>query len=134
MIAASTHWDVWSADKGSYEFSGIFTALPEAGIVFSYLGFRAAIDLGGESSNPKRHIPMAVIGSVMISAVIYILLQVAFLMALRPADMAQGWANLSFSGQAGPFAGLAATLASAGWRRSFMSTPIFRPAAPALSI
>ncbi len=119
LIAASTHWDVWSADKGSYEFSGIFTALPEAGIVFSYLGFRAAIDLGGESSNPKRHIPMAVIGSVMISAVIYILLQVAFLMALRPADMANGWANLSFTGQAGPFAGLAATL-GIGWMATLL--------------
>jgi amino acid transporter len=114
LIAASSHWDVWSADKNSYQVSGIFTALPEAGIVFSYLGFRTAIDLGGESSNPSRHIPIAVIGSVLISAFIYILLQVAFLMALRPGDMAHGWAHLSFAGQAGPFAGLAATL-GIGW-------------------
>ncbi len=84
LIVASTHWDVWSADPGSYKVSGVFTALPAAGIVFSFLGFRTAIDLGGESSNPGRHIPMAVIGSVLISAAIYILLQVAFLMALRP--------------------------------------------------
>ena len=110
LIAASTHWNVWAADPNSYKISGIFTALPEAGIVFSYLGFRTAIDLGGESANPGRHIPIAVIGSVLISAFIYILLQVAFLMALRPADMAQGWAHLSFTGQAGPFAGLAETL------------------------
>ena len=98
--------------------------------MFSYLGFRTAIDLGGESSNPGRHIPMAVIGSVLISAAIYILLQVAFLMALRPSDLAHGWANLTFTGEAGPFAGLAATLGSAGWRRCFISTPISRPAAP----
>jgi amino acid transporter len=110
LIAASTHWDVWHADPGSYGFDGIFTALPAAGIVFSYLGFRTAIDLGGESSNPGRHIPMAVIGSVLISAIIYILLQVAFIMALRPTDLAHGWANLTFTGEAGPFAGLAATL------------------------
>jgi amino acid transporter len=114
LIAASTHWDVWSADPGSYQVSGIFTALPAAGIVFSFLGFRTAIDLGGESSNPGLHIPMAVIGSVLISAAIYILLQVAFLMALRPSDLAQGWTNLSFTGEAGPFAGLAATL-GIGW-------------------
>jgi amino acid transporter len=119
LIAASTHWDVWSVDKGSYQVSGIFTALPEAGIVFSYLGFRAAIDLGGESSNPGRHIPVAVIGSVLISAAIYILLQVAFLMALRPADVAQGWAHLSFTGQAGPFAGLAASL-GLGWMATLL--------------
>ncbi len=42
------------------------------------------------------------------------LLQTGFLMALRPEDLANGWAHLSFSGQAGPFAGLAATL-GLGW-------------------
>ena len=119
LIAASTHWDVWSADPNSYHFSGIFTALPTAGIVFSYLGFRTAIDLGGESSNPSRHIPMAVIGSVLLSAAVYILLQIAFLMALRPSDLTHGWANLSFTGEAGPFAGLAATL-GLGWMATLL--------------
>lgn len=119
LIAVSSHWDVWHADPGSYGIDGIFTALPAAGIVFSYLGFRTAIDLGGESSNPGRHIPMAVIGSVLISAAIYILLQVAFLMALRPADLTNGWANLTFTGEAGPFAGLAATL-GLGWMATLL--------------
>lgn len=119
LIAASTHWGVWAADPNSYSVDGIFTALPAAGIVFSYLGFRTAIDLGGESSNPSRHIPMAVIGSVLLSATIYILLQVAFLMALRPGDLAQGWAHLSFTGEAGPFAGLAAAL-GLGWMASLL--------------
>ena len=119
LIAASSHWDVWNADPGSYKFSGIFTALPAAGIVFSYLGFRTAIDLGGESSDPSRHIPIAVIGSVLITAVVYVLLQVAFLMALRPEDMANGWTHLTFTGEAGPFAGLAATL-GLGWMATLL--------------
>ena len=119
LIAASSHWDVWHADPGSYQVSGIFTALPAAGIVFSFLGFRTAIDLGGESSDPGRHIPIAVIGSVLISAAIYILLQVAFLMALRPSDLAGGWMNLTFVGEAGPFAGLAATL-GIGWMATLL--------------
>ena len=114
LILASSHWNVWAADPKSYSFDGIFTALPTAGIVFSYLGFRTAIDLGGESANPGRDIPLAVVGSVLISGVIYILLQVAFLMALRPEDLAHGWANVTFAGAAGPFAGLAATL-GLGW-------------------
>jgi amino acid transporter len=113
-VWASSQSSVWAADPHGYQFSGIFTALPAAGIVFSYLGFRTAIDLGGESSNPSRDIPLAVIGTVLICAVIYILLQVAFLMALRPADLAHGWAQLSFQGQGGPFAGLAAGL-GIGW-------------------
>ncbi|MGH7073250.1 MAG: APC family permease, partial [Stellaceae bacterium] len=119
LISASTHWDVWAADPKSYHFSGIFTALPAAGIVFSYLGFRTAIDLGGESANPGRNIPIAVIGSVLLAAVIYILLQVAFLMALRPQDVAAGWAHLTFTGAAGPFAGLAATL-GIGWMATLL--------------
>ena len=114
LIAASTHWGVMRADPKGYHFADIFMALPAAGIVFSYLGFRTAIDLGGESSNPSRHIPLAVIGSVLLSAVVYILLQVAFLLALRPGDLAHGWAQVSFTGQVGPFAGLAATLGM-GW-------------------
>ncbi len=119
LIAAGGHWNVWAADPGGYGVSGIFTALPTAGVVFSYLGFRTAIDLGGESSDPSRHIPMAVIGSVLLSACIYILLQVAFLVALRPDDLAHGWAHLSFAGQAGPFAGLAATL-GIGWMATLL--------------
>ncbi len=114
LIASSTHWGVMAADPHSYQVTGIFTALPAAGIVFSYLGFRTAIDLGGESANPGRHIPMAVIGSVLLSAVIYTLLQVAFLLGLRPADLSQGWTHLSFTGQVGPFAGLAGAL-GLGW-------------------
>jgi len=119
LITASTRWDVWHADPGSYSFDGIFTALPAAGIIFSYFGFRAAIDLGGESSNPGRHIPMAVIGSVLISAFIYILLQVAFIMALRPSHLANGWAHLTFTGEAGPLAGLVATL-GVGWMATLL--------------
>lgn len=103
-----------SADPGGYDFSNIFAALPAAGIVFSYIGFRTAIDLGGESANPGRDIPIAVIGSILLSAIIYILLQIAFLFALRPQDIAHGWHNLSFAGQTGPFAGLA-TVLGLGW-------------------
>jgi amino acid transporter len=122
LIVAGTHANVWASSQSSvwavdphgYQFSSIFTALPAAGIVFSYLGFRTAIDLGGESSNPSRDIPVAVVGTVLICAVIYVLLQVAFLMALRPADLAHGWAQLSFQGEGGPFAGLAAGL-GIGW-------------------
>lgn len=107
-------WGVWHAAPGSYKSVGMFTALPAAGIVFSYLGFRTAIDLGGESKNPKIHIPIAVVGSVLISAAIYILLQYVFVEALQPKDLTKGWANLSFAGSGGPFAGLAALLGF-GW-------------------
>jgi amino acid transporter len=58
-------------------------------------------------------------GSVALSAFVYIALQVAFLMALQPNDLAHGWAKLSFTGQMGPFAGLAATL-GIGWMATLL--------------
>lgn len=119
LISASTHWSVMSAAPDTYKLSGMFTALPAAGIVFSFLGFRTAIDLGGETANPHRNIPLAVIGAVVLATVIYVLLQVAFIMALTPADLAHGWANLSFKGEMGPFAGLATTL-GLGWMATLL--------------
>ncbi len=62
---------------------GIFTAIATSGIVFSYLGFRQGIELAGETDNPKRNVPIAVIGSVLLTAVIYVALQVAFIGSLR---------------------------------------------------
>ncbi len=115
LIATSFgHPGTGAIDPGGYDAAGIFLALPAAGIVFSFVGFRMAIDLSGESSDPGRHIPMAVIGSVLLCAIVYVLLQIGFLSALRPSDLAHGWARLGFPGQTGPFAGLAAMLGM-GW-------------------
>jgi amino acid transporter len=105
---------VWTAASTSYDPNGVFIALPAAGIVFSFLGFRTAIDLGGESANPGRNIPLAVIGAVVVSAVVYILLQYGFLNSVKPQDVTNGWGHINFPGVKGPFAGLAAMLGF-GW-------------------
>lgn len=95
---------------------GVFTAIATSGIVFSYLGFRQGIELAGETDNPRRNVPLAVIGSVVLTAVIYILLQTAFIGALSPDTLnsSGGWANLTFAGDFGPLAALA-TLLGLGW-------------------
>ncbi|GAA1889332.1 APC family permease [Lapillicoccus jejuensis] len=95
---------------------GVFTAIATSGIVFSYLGFRQGIELAGETDNPKRNVPLAVIGSVLLTAVIYILLQVAFIGALDPGTLSGsgGWANLAFKNDFGPLAALASLL-GLGW-------------------
>jgi amino acid transporter len=86
---------------------GVFSAIATAGIVFSFLGFRQGVELAGESDNPHRNVPLAVIGSVAITAVIYVLLQLAFIATVRPSDLAHGWSSLSFKGDAGPLAAVA---------------------------
>jgi amino acid transporter len=95
---------------------GIFTAIASGGIVFSYLGFRQGIELAGETSNPKRNIPVAVIGSVLLTAVIYVLLQIAFIGAVRPSDLAHshGWTNLDFKNDFGPLAAISSII-GLGW-------------------
>lgn len=88
--------------------ASIFQAIPTAGIVFSYLGFRQALDYGGEARNPQRDVPRATIVSVIAAVVIYTLLQLAFTGALhwsslgiKPGD----WASLGTSSWAkAPFA------------------------------
>lgn len=110
LMATAFHPENLHLAPRSYRISGIFTALPGAGIVFSFLGFRTSIELAGESRDPARFMPIAVIGSVMLTAIVYFGLQLAFLLALNPANVAHGWGQLSFAGDTGPFAGLAAAL------------------------
>jgi amino acid transporter len=88
----------------------VFHSIATAGIVFSYLGFRQGVELAGESKNPHKAVPVAVIGSVVICAVIYILLQMAFIGALPQGSLAGGWPELAFKNDFGPLAGVAAVL------------------------
>ncbi len=74
----------------------IMFAIADGGIIFALLGFEQAVQIGGESANPKRDLPRAVIGSILIGSAIYILVQVAFIGALQPHLLAEAktWANL----------------------------------------
>ncbi len=93
-----------------YGLKGVLSAISTSGIVFSYLGFRQAVELAGEGKNPQRNIPIAVISAVLIGIVLYAFLQLALLGALSPSTLANGWSKLTFTGAFGPFAGLATTL------------------------
>ncbi|GAA3725452.1 APC family permease [Streptomyces tremellae] len=95
---------------------GIFTAISTAGITFSFLGFRQGVELAGETDNPKRNVPFAVIGSVLLTGVIYVLLEVAFIGAVPGHDLASshGWLNLAFANDFGPLAAISSAI-GLGW-------------------
>jgi amino acid transporter len=95
-------------------WGSVFTAIPAAGVAFAYLGFRNGIEYAAETDNPQRNVPFAVIGSVALTALIYIALQVVFITGLPDGLLEKGWANLGFAESAGPLAGLALVL-GAGW-------------------
>jgi amino acid transporter len=82
----------------------VFNAIAVSGIVFAYLGFLAGLNHGGEARNPQRDIFRATVYSVVVAAVMYLLLQVAFTgaldwasLGLTPGDWAglrgSNWAN-----------------------------------------
>lgn len=93
---------------------GVLSAVSTGGIIFAFLGFEQAGQLAGESRDPARDIPRAVIGSIVLGAFLYLALQAVFIGALPQGSSAHGWADLSFADKAGPFAGLALS-AGLGW-------------------
>ena len=116
FFIAATHPGNLS-DFGGFAPNGtasIFSAVATAGIVFSYLGFRQGIELAGESANPRRNVPIAVIGSIVLTIILYTLLQIAFIGALPAHTLQDGWSGLSFTDDFGPLAGLASLL-GIGW-------------------
>jgi amino acid transporter len=90
-----------------YGWSAVFTAVATSGIVFSFNGFQSPVNLAGEARNPSKSVPFAVLGSILLALVIYVLLQVAYIGAVDPAEVAKGWSQFSF---ASPFAELALAL------------------------
>jgi amino acid transporter len=117
FVLAITHFHGANFTKQGFSpfgAKGILTAISTSGIIFALLGFEQAIQLSGESRNPKRDIPRAVIVSVGIGSAIYIALQVVFIGALPLSTFAHGWGNLNYTGISGPFAGLA-TIIGLGW-------------------
>jgi amino acid transporter len=89
----------------------VFGALPGASIIFAYLGFEQADQLAGEIKNPQRNLPLAIILSILIATVIYVLLEVVFIGA-TPASLLTngGFAGIKSSDPIAlaPFAALTA--------------------------
>ncbi|MBG9817547.1 MULTISPECIES: APC family permease [Bacillus] len=88
-------------------WASVLTAVATSGIVFAFNGFQSPINMAGEAKNPGRSIPIAIVGSIFIATVIYVLLQVAFIGAVDPSMIVNGWSHLNFNS---PFADLAIAL------------------------
>lgn len=88
----------------------IMTAVAAGGIAFAFTGFKHGVELAGETKNAQIAIPLAIMGSIFICLLLYIGLQVAFIGALPAQSLQFGWGNITFTGDVGPFAGIAAGL------------------------
>ncbi len=126
LLVSAFHVKNFTAAGGfaPYGSSAIFAAVPLGGIVYAYLGFEQAMDMAGESKNPQRDVPRAVIFSVLIGIAIYVLLQFSWIVAMPTANLAHGWQGISFSS---PFANLAMTLGLGWWASILFADAIWSP-------
>jgi amino acid transporter len=95
----------------------VLSAVATSGIVFSFLGFRQALDFGGEARNPQRDVPIATIASVLAGIALYVLLQVAFIGGIKWGIFgvhAGDWAALKAAGSAAKDAPFYVALKAAG--------------------
>ena len=118
FIASNTfHSSNFTAGGGFMPFGikGVFIALP-LGVIFALEGFEQAAQLAGEARNPRRDVPIAVVGSMLMGAALYMALQVTFIAAVKPANVAHNWLTPFGAGVGsfGPYYTLA-TAAGLGW-------------------
>jgi len=116
IISKSFHSSNFTAGGGfmPYGVKGVFSALP-LGVIFALEGFEQAAQLAGEARNPKRDVPLAVVGAMLMGAALYLLLEVTFIGAVNPHNVVHGWANpFGTAGSFGPYYTLA-TSVGLGW-------------------
>ena len=111
LMCTGFHWENFQVGTNGGRHVGnvaaILTAVATSGIVFSYNGFQSPVNLAGEAHTPGRSVPFAIFGSIALSTMIYLMLQVAFLGTVAPDHLHDGWAALEYSS---PFAQLALAL------------------------
>ena len=91
-----------------YGSAPIFAATSVSGIIFSFNAFQTVINMGSDVKRPQKNIGRGIGISLLISGIIYILLQSVFITTISP-DMlaAHGWKGLNLNS---PFADLAILL------------------------
>lgn len=111
--------------------TGIMTAVSTAGVIFALLGFRQAIDFGGEAKNGSRDVPRAVLTAIGIATLLYLGLQLVFVGAM-PTHLISGphgWSGVSFTS---PFANIALVV-GLGWLATLLfADAILSPGADTL--
>ncbi|WP_298211297.1 APC family permease [Ferrimicrobium sp.] len=115
VLFVAKDWSNYSAPAthgfAPYGTAGVLVAVSTAGIVFSFLGFRQAVEMAAEAKHPQRDAPRAILTALIAGMIVYVLLQVVFIAAIPKTELAHGWAGLSLTS---PFAQVASAL-GLGW-------------------
>ncbi len=132
LFASGFHGSNYSRHGGfaPYGWTPGLSAIATAGIIYAYTGFQGPIDMSGEARNPRRDVPRAVLSSLALSAVVYILLQLVFIGAVPGVNLVHGWSGVNFSS---PYAQLAVAVNLTWLSWVLYADAIASPAGSALS-
>jgi len=102
----------WGNLEGKLPWDGsvrdqVLSAVSTGGVLFSLFGFRTSMDLAGESRRPQRDVPLSMGLGLAICLVIYMILQLAFLVSVDPGQVSRGWEHLVLSAHGGPLVAIA---------------------------
>ncbi len=85
---------------------GVLGAISTGGVVFAFNGFKQAAEMAGNAKNPGRAVPIAIVGSVLICLILFLLIQFSFLSSLSVSDIAQGWDHIQMTHKNSPLASI----------------------------
>ena len=78
------HFSMESSGKGTFKAAGLSVIW----IMFAYSGWNAAAYIGSEVKNPRKNLPRALIAGTGIVIFLYLLINILFIYALPPDEMA----------------------------------------------
>lgn len=109
-----------------YGWSAVGSAVISCGVVMSFNGFQVPLNFSEEIKSPKRQLPIAIIGSIVFTFVLYLALQIVFIGAIPTELLKNGWQGINYRS---PYVDLllAANFQIMAW--GVMSTSAIAPAA-----
>ena len=87
-----------------FGWHGTLQAVSIGGIAFAFTGFKVSAEMAGSTKNPKVALPIAIVGSVIICLIVFLIIQFAFLSSI-PVN--QSFQHIQTNDQFGPFASIA---------------------------
>jgi amino acid transporter len=92
--ARGTVVDPAQLDFKSFNYGGVFSALPF--VIFSFVGFESSATLAKESANPRRNIPLSVIGCAAFAGIFFTIMSYLMVFGIGDDVLALGKSSAPF--------------------------------------
>ena len=107
-----------------FGMEGVFAAVSVGGIAYAFTGFKTIVELAGSTKNPKKSIPVATIGAIVICTIIFLFLQAAYLLVMSKYVQGNDWSSIILPGQSASSFGPFATMAQS-FEQSWILYPLY---------